>query len=82
MIKLQSDPMADYRLGDFEIGDWVRLIDNSVACIFLTNERVNEVGVLEFTDTHSIPQVVYYNFGEPCQPIRVKDIDIAYEYKY
>ena len=82
MIRLQSGPMADYRLGDFEEGDWVRLIDNTVACIFHVNERVDEVGVLEFTDTHNIPQVVYYNLGEPCQEVAIKDIDIVYEYKY
>ena len=82
MIKLHNKPFVDYRLGDFEVGMWVRLLDGAVACIFSIKREVDEVGVLEFTDTHNVPQVVYYNLGEPCQEVTIKDIDIVYEYKY
>lgn len=82
MIKLHNKLFADYCLGDFEVGNWVRLLDGAVACVFNINEQVDEVGVLEFTDTHNVPQVIYYNLGEPCQEIEITDIDIVYSYKY
>lgn len=82
MIKLHNEPFADYSLGDFKIGVWVRLLTGPVACIFSIDHSVNKVGVIEFTDTHTVPQVVYYKLNEPCQEIEITDIDIAYRYNY